>query len=82
MEKLSVLEERLNRLIEQYVALKEEKNVLESSLDEKSRRLADLEGEVGELRQERDVIRARLGRMVELIERLEACEAGASGLKG
>ncbi len=82
MEKLSVLEERLNRLIEQYMSLKEEKNVLESSLDEKSRRLTDLEGEVGELRQERDVIRERLGRMVELIERLEAFETGASGLKG
>ena len=76
LEKLSVLEESLNRLVEQYKRLKEEKNVLERSLKEKSGRLVDLESEVEALRQERDVIRERLGRLVDVIERLEALEAG------
>jgi hypothetical protein len=76
LEKLSVLEQRLNRLIEQYTRLKEEKNVLERSLKDQSGRLVDLEGEVEALRQERDVIRDRLGRLVEMIERLETLEAG------
>lgn len=79
LEKLSVLEERLNRLIEQYTRLKEEKSVLERSLGEKNGRLTDLEGEVEAFRQERDVIRERLGRLVEMIERLEALEAGEPG---
>ncbi len=80
LETLSLLEERLNRLIDGYILLKEEKNVLESSLVEKNKRLKDLEGEVEELRRERDVIRERLGRMIETIERLEALETGEPGV--
>jgi chromosome segregation ATPase len=81
LEKLSLLEEKLNRLIEQHIRLKEEKNVLESSLDEKSRRLNDLMGQVEELRQERDVIRKKLSRMAEMLRRLEYLEADVTGGK-
>lgn len=77
LEKLSVLEDRLNKLIEHFTRLKEDKNVLERSLEEKIGRLVDLEREVEELRQERDVIRDRLGRLVDMIERLETLETTA-----
>ena len=77
LEKLSLLEERVNRLIEHFTRLKEDKNVLERSLEEKAGRLTALEREVEQLRQERDVIRDRLGRLVEMIERLESLEAAA-----
>ncbi|MHB8764529.1 MAG: hypothetical protein ACYDA8_09380 [Deferrisomatales bacterium] len=75
MEKLSLLEDRLNRLIGHFTRLKEERGVLERRLEGHVGRVADLEREVGELRQERDVIRERLGRLVDVIERLEALEA-------
>ena len=78
LEKLDLLEDRLNRLIEHFNRLKEDKNVLERSLEDKNGRLTDLEREV-ELRQERDVIRDRLGRLVEMIERLETLEAAEPG---
>ena len=79
LEKLTVLEQSLNRLIDQYTRLKEEKGVLERSLREASGRVAELEDEGDALRQERDAIRERLGRMVEMIERLEALESGEPG---
>ena len=79
LEKLDLLEGRLNRLIELFTRLKEEKGVLERSLTEKSGRVSDLEIEVETLRQERDVIRERLGRLLEMIERLGALEVGELG---
>ena len=79
LEKLDLLEGRLNQLIELFTRLKEEKGVLERSLIEKSGRVSDLELEVEALRQERDVIRERLGRLLEMIERLGALEVGESG---
>lgn len=79
LEKLDLLEGRLNRLIELFTRLKEEKGVLERNLTEKSGRVSDLEVEVESLRQERDVIRERLGRLLEMIERLGALEVGESG---
>jgi len=78
LEKLNLLEDRLNRLIEQFTRLKEEKGVLELSLEEKVGRVGDLEREVEQLRQERDVIRERLSRLVDLIERLETLEPTAT----
>jgi FtsZ-binding cell division protein ZapB len=78
LEKLDLLENRLNQLIEHFTRLKEDKNVLERSLEEKGGRLTDLEREVEELRQERDVIRDRLSRLVAMIERLETLEAAGS----
>ena len=74
MEKLNLLEDRLNRLIEHFTRLKEERNVLEQSLGENSGRMRDLEGEVAQLQQERDVIRERLSRLIATIERLETLE--------
>lgn len=79
LEKLSLLEQRLNQLIEQYTRLKEEKSLLERNLEERNARVASLDDEVDALRQERDVIRERLGRLVEMIERLETLEAGEAG---
>ena len=79
LEKLTVLEQSLNRLIDQYTRLKEEKSVLERGLREASGRVAELEDEGDALRQERDAIRERLGRMVEMIERLEALDSGEPG---
>ncbi|NOY45706.1 MAG: hypothetical protein GXP50_09690, partial [Deltaproteobacteria bacterium] len=63
-----------------FVRLKEEKSVLERSLAEKDERLRTLEREVDGLRQERDLIRSRLARMIETIERLEAMEAPEPGV--
>jgi chromosome segregation ATPase len=79
LEKLDLLEGRLNRLIELFTRLKEEKGVLQRSLEEKSSRVADLEVEVEALRQERDVVRERLGHLLEMIERLGALEVGELG---
>lgn len=81
LEKLNLLEDRINRLIEHFTRLKEEKGVLEHSLEEKIGRVNDLEREVEELRQERDVIRDRLSRLVEMIERLETLETAGSALE-
>ena len=78
MEKLNLLEDRLNRLIEHFTRLKEERDVLEQSLAESAGRTRDLEGEVSQLRQERDVIRERLSRLIETIERLETLETATS----
>ena len=81
LEKLDLLESRLNQFIEHFTRLKEEKNVLECSLEEKNGRLSDLEQEVGELRQERDVIRNRMSRLLKMIERLESLEMAGSGME-
>lgn len=77
LEKLDLLEDRLNRFVQHFARLKEERAVLERSLVEATGRVAGLEREVGELRQERDVVRDRLARLVETIERLEALESGS-----
>lgn len=82
LEKLNVLEHRLGRLIENFNRLKEDKALLESRLGEEADKVAGLEKEVGELRQERDAIRERLGRLVEAIERLETLDAGDVGGEG
>ena len=79
LEKLSLLEERLNRLIDLYNRLKEENDLLERRLEEKTGRLGDLERELEEFRKERDVVRERLSRLVETIERLEALDAAGGG---
>ncbi|MEW6487440.1 MAG: cell division protein ZapB [Thermodesulfobacteriota bacterium] len=79
LEKLDLLEQRLTRLVDHFNRLKEEKILLERRLEEKTGRLGDLEREVEEFRKERDVIRERLGRLVETLERLEALEAAAGG---
>ena len=79
LEKLDLLEQRLTRLVDHFNRLKEEKTLLERRLEEKTGRLGDLEREVEEFRKERDVIRERLGRLVETLERLEALEAAAGG---
>jgi len=81
LEKLNVLEDRIDRLIEHFTRLKEDKNVLERSLEEKVGLLTDLEREVEQLRQERDVIRDRLGRLVDIIDRLESLEAAEPGTR-
>jgi chromosome segregation ATPase len=82
LEKLNVLEHRLGRLIENFNRLKEDKALLESRLGEEADKVAGLEKEVGELRQEREAIRERLGRLVEAIERLETLDAGDVGGEG
>ena len=79
LEQLSLLEQRVERLIQQYGRLKEEKTLLERSLAEKDERVRALEREVDGLRQERDIIRERLARLIETIERLEALEASGPG---
>lgn len=79
LEQLSLLEERVNRLVELFTRLKQEKIVLERSLAETEERLRALEREVDGLQQERDIIRDRLGRMIETIERLEALEPAEPG---
>ena len=81
LEKLNVLEDRIDRLIEHFTRLKEDKNVLERSLEEKVGLLTDLVREVEQLRQERDVIRDRLGRLVDIIDRLESLEAAEPGTR-
>lgn len=78
MEKLDLLEERLNRFIDLFSRLREEKSVLEHSLDEKIGRLNNLENEVGKLRLERDVIQTRLGSLIDLVERLQAIETNGA----
>ena len=80
LEKLSLLEERLDGFIQQFIRLKEDKGLLERKLEEKCKRLDNLEGDFEELRQEREMIRERLGRILERIERLEALEAGQTGM--
>jgi chromosome segregation ATPase len=79
LEKLNLLEQRLTRLVDHFNRLKEEKTLLERRLEEKTGRLGDLEREVEEFRKERDVIRERLGRLVETLERLEALEVAGGG---
>lgn len=79
LEKLDLLEQRLTGLVDHFNRLKEEKILLERRLEEKTGRLGDLEREVEEFRKERDVIRERLGRLVETLERLEALEATGGG---
>ncbi len=79
LEQLSLLEQRVERLIQQYGRLKEEKTLLERSLAERDERVRALEREVDGLRQERDIIRERLARLIETIERLEALEASGPG---
>ncbi len=79
LEKLDVLEERLNRLVENFTRLREEKGVLERSLQEQVGQMSDLQREVVTLRQERDVVRERLSRLVEIVDRLETLETARSG---
>lgn len=82
LEKLNVLEHRLGRLIENFNRAKEDRALLESRLAEQAAKVAGLEKEVGELRQEREAIRERLGRLVESIERLETLDTGDAGGEG
>jgi len=80
LEKLSLLEDRLIRLVDHFNRLKEENSLLVRRLEEKTGRLGDLERELEEFRKERDVVRERLSRLVETIDRLEALDAtGGAG---
>jgi chromosome segregation ATPase len=74
LEKLGLLEEKLNQLIDHFTKSEDEKRFLKRDLEEKVGQLSQLEQENGELRAERDMIRERLSRLVETIERLEVLE--------
>jgi septation ring formation regulator EzrA len=68
LEKFTALEERLNKVLEGYSALKEEKERLFSQVQGKTEEVARLQEEISLLRHERLEARRRIERLLERLE--------------
>jgi uncharacterized coiled-coil DUF342 family protein len=68
IERFTVLEERLNKILNGYTGLKEEKARLVSQMREREKETERLREEVSALKNERLEIRTRIGRLIEKLE--------------
>jgi predicted nucleic acid-binding Zn-ribbon protein len=68
IEKFAILEDRLNKILENYTALQEEKEGLISQMKEKEREVAGLREEISTLTNERLEVRTKIERLIERLE--------------
>ena len=71
VDNFKVLEEKVEMLIEHIRSLRNEKQTLEKSLEDKERSIAILNGELENLKEIRDKTKARIASILEKIERLD-----------
>ena len=64
----AVLEERLNKILEGYTTLKEEREKLISQMHKNDEEVKELRKEVTTLKNERSEVRARIERLVKRLE--------------
>jgi uncharacterized coiled-coil DUF342 family protein len=65
---LAVLEERLNKILEGYTTLKEEREKLISQMHVNEKVVEELREEISTLKNERLEVRARIERLIERLE--------------
>jgi predicted nucleic acid-binding Zn-ribbon protein len=66
--KFAVLEDRLNKILKGYTALKEENDNISSQMKRQEEEVERLRGEVSLLKNERLEIGTRIGRLIEKLE--------------
>ena len=71
VDNFKALEEKVEMLIEHIRSLRNEKQTLEKSLEDKERSIAILNGELENLKEIRDKTKARIASILEKIERLD-----------
>ncbi|OGP91881.1 MAG: hypothetical protein A2Z19_07535 [Deltaproteobacteria bacterium RBG_16_54_18] len=69
-EKFTVLEEKLNKVLEGYIALKKEKERLSSQVQGEAAEVKRLREEITLLKQEHAEARKRIERLLEKLERI------------
>jgi len=67
-EKFTALEEKLNKVLEGYIALKKEKERLSSQMQGEAAQVKRLRGEIILLKQEHSEARKRIERLLEKLE--------------
>ncbi len=77
-QELSVLEEKIEKLVEYCVRLRNENNDLTGSLNEKIQEIESLQGKLSEYDDMRQNVKERINRLVQTIEGLEASAQGES----
>jgi uncharacterized coiled-coil DUF342 family protein len=70
IEKFVVLEDRLNKILKGYTALKEEKERLSSQIREQKEDVERLREEISTLKNERLEVHTRIERLIERLERI------------
>jgi uncharacterized coiled-coil DUF342 family protein len=70
IEKFVVLEDRLNKILKGYTALKEEKERLSSQMREQKEDVERLREEISTLKNERLEVHTRIERLIERLERI------------
>ncbi|MCJ7662751.1 MAG: cell division protein ZapB [Desulfobacterales bacterium] len=70
IEKFVVLEDRLNKILKGYTALKEEKERLSSQMREQKEDVERLREEISTLKNERLEVHTRVERLIERLERI------------
>jgi predicted nucleic acid-binding Zn-ribbon protein len=70
IEKFVVLEDRLNKILKGYTALKEEKERLSSQMREQKEEVERLREEISTLKNERLEVHTRIERLIERLERI------------
>jgi uncharacterized coiled-coil DUF342 family protein len=68
MDKFVLLEEKLNRILEGYIKLKEEREELIVQIKEKSEEIERLKNETSALNKERVEVGTKLARLIERLE--------------
>ena len=71
VDNFKALEEKVEMLIEHIRSLRNEKQTLEKSLEDKEKSIAILNGELESLKEIRDKTKARIASILEKIERLD-----------
>jgi predicted nucleic acid-binding Zn-ribbon protein len=69
-EKFTALEEKLNKVLEGYIALKQEKERLSSRMQGEAVEVKRLQEEMTQLKQEHAEARQRIERLLEKLERI------------
>jgi len=77
MEKFDILEEKINRLVDEFSALREEKTALGERLAEKELEIQKLKEKISLLAREREMAREKVEGLLSRVDRLISPQAAA-----
>ena len=80
LEKMDLLEKRLEQFVERFAQLKEENAFLRQQLESRTARVEELEKETAAYREQKEMMRERLDRISGVVERLEQMQDGGEGV--
>lgn len=70
LEKFDILEEKVNKLVEKYTQLKNEKDKFADDLQQKDKQILDLQEKVRSLEEEKEIIKNRLDKIITNLENI------------